>query len=282
MGKILHYYKDEWKIITTEAMASNIRIMILWKAENLEVSVLDRTSQFIHCKLRARDGSFEGLVTVVYAFNQRVERRALWDALEAKSSNINTPWVVLGDMNVVRSADEKMVEGGEVSGVTSELIDFLCEARLEDLKFYGMKHTWTNHHTWCKLDRVLVNDKWLDTYVESFARFDGYGISDHSPMVITLNPASAKMRLPFRFKNIWVQDVSYEELVQGVWGTPMYGRAMYVVTRKLRLLKQRLKQLNLNNYSKLKERVDSARERLQAAQMVLETDPYNGELQQGK
>lgn len=186
--------------------------------------MLERSSQYMHCLIRCRDGSFEGLVTVVYAYNTREHRRALWESLVALSQSITQPWTVLGDLNVVLSQEEKVVEEGSALAVSTELSDFLCEAALEDMKYYGQKFTWSNHHTWCKLDRVLVNGSWLEKYKDSFARFDGFGILDHSPMSVTVKSVCEKLRLPFRFKNVWVQDAGYEELVKEVWGQHFYGR----------------------------------------------------------
>lgn len=88
----------------------------------------------------------------------------LWDDLLTLKRFISLPWVIMGYLNVVLSANEKVLEDGSMTDVTSELRDFLDEAGLEDLKFYGQHLTWSNHHTWCKLDRVLVNEEWLDAY----------------------------------------------------------------------------------------------------------------------
>lgn len=114
---------------------------------------------------------------------------------------------------MVLSADEKLLEDGETATVSSELHDFLEAVEMEDLQYYGQKYTWSNHHTWCKLDRVLVNELWLGRYKESYARFDAFGISDHSPILVTINPARQQLKLPFRFKNIWVQDETFDTLV---------------------------------------------------------------------
>lgn len=89
MDKVLHHYKEDWKIETTGALAMNIRIMLIWKDSTLEVVILDKVSQYMHCKVRSRDGSFEGYVTVVYAFNHKENRRVLWETLATMNHGIN-------------------------------------------------------------------------------------------------------------------------------------------------------------------------------------------------
>lgn len=49
--------------------------------------------------------------------------------------------MILGDLNVVLAADEKRLEDGEVATVSTELSDFLGEAELEDLRYFGQKFT---------------------------------------------------------------------------------------------------------------------------------------------
>lgn len=61
--------------------------------------------------------------------------------------------MVLGDLNVVLNESEKLCEGREVQGVSTELNDFLISISLVDLRYYGQKYTWTYSNTWCKLEK---------------------------------------------------------------------------------------------------------------------------------
>lgn len=47
----------------------------------------------------------------LYAKHTRRERRQMWEAMIDQSSAIMTPWLVVGDSNVVQSMDER-VGGG--------------------------------------------------------------------------------------------------------------------------------------------------------------------------
>lgn len=117
----------------------------------------------------AKGGPFQCYITFVYASNMGNDRSQAWDELQLMRQTINYPWILLGDFNVVASIDEKILEEGEVVGVSEELPRFCEEAALDDLKWYVKKYTWTNWHTSCKLDRALVNEAWHEEHPDSYA-----------------------------------------------------------------------------------------------------------------
>lgn len=70
---------------TTENLASNIQIMVMWKAEEVDIQVVLKTPQLIHCRVISKDNIFDGYVSIVYAYNRRSGREALWaDLLQLK------------------------------------------------------------------------------------------------------------------------------------------------------------------------------------------------------
>lgn len=73
------------------------------------------------------------------------------------------------------------------------------------------------------------------------ARFDPFKISDHSPMLLRVEEGCNHARIPFKFKNIWAEDMRFRDLVEQAWGSTMYGCAMYKLCKKLRILKGYLK-----------------------------------------
>lgn len=97
---------------TTATLASNVRIMVLWKEDDLKVQITLKTDQLIHCYVQRRDGKFEGWIIVVYARKNSQARTTLWQDLLHLQSTIHEPWLVLGDLNVVLSVEEKFVETG--------------------------------------------------------------------------------------------------------------------------------------------------------------------------
>lgn len=76
-----------------------------------------------------------------------------------------------------------------------------------------------------------------------------------------------------------MQDSSYIDIVMEAWSFLVYGCEMYKLCRRLKVLKAKLKAMNLSKFSNLANRVKEAREQLRVAQSFLELDPHNGNLQ---
>ncbi|KAL0295155.1 UNVERIFIED_CONTAM: Retrovirus-related Pol polyprotein from type-2 retrotransposable element R2DM [Sesamum radiatum] len=139
---------------------------------------------------------------------------------------------------------------------------------------HGERFTWHNcsrdaRSLWKRLDRLLVNDRWLEnwpdtTYVSLSAR-----TSDHSPLVLR-GDDSNRVAGMFRFDNYLARSTEFIPAVQRVWRHHIMGSAMYAVTRKLKALKpifraQRQRKGDLStNVSLAKGFLDSAQTMLAA------------------
>ena len=83
--------------------------------------------------------------------------------------------------------------------------DCLASCDLDDLKTTGLDYSWTNNQNaessvWSRIDRILVNSCWLDTYSTSFAALLASGVSDHSPVLVTIFE-DVKHTMRFSFLN---------------------------------------------------------------------------------
>ncbi|KAI0502546.1 hypothetical protein KFK09_017499 [Dendrobium nobile] len=104
---------------------------------------------------------FVCIMPVIYASNLQYDRIMLWDNMKEIISNINAPWIILGDFNCCRHPFEN----------SSQLWDFnsfIFYVGLLDLAPTGLKFTWFNQRPndpiHLKLDRMLINDKWLESF----------------------------------------------------------------------------------------------------------------------
>ncbi|KAK4381487.1 hypothetical protein Sango_2963400 [Sesamum angolense] len=126
------------------------RIWIAWNDELIEVDILNVGSQFMHCRVLVHEVHETILITVVYGANEVSTRRELWQGLIDLAVTIgNEPWLVGGDFNAVLDMSE-----------------FGWSEPLE------------------KLDRLLVNDVWMDRWPNLYYTCLTPRTSDHSPMVL--------------------------------------------------------------------------------------------------
>lgn len=189
----------------------------------------------IHCQVTTKDNAWKGLFTFVYAHNQSEKRTSLWSDLQRFQSGIQLPGTVAGDLNVVLSSTEKWNEDQGFMQVGTELVMY-CRP-LGCLITLGPKFTWTNSHTFCKLDRILVNNIWMNSQRDSTVQFLPAGASDHSPGILRVFKHFSKRAIPFRFKNVWVEDEKFLDIVAECWNTSFQGCKCISWFRSLKLLR---------------------------------------------
>ncbi|KAL0295151.1 UNVERIFIED_CONTAM: hypothetical protein Sradi_6848800 [Sesamum radiatum] len=128
-----------------------------------------------------------------------------------------------------------------ISGGADEFRCCLQDTGLIHVPMHGERFTWHNcsgdaRSLWKRLDRLLVNDRWLEqwpdtTYVSLSAR-----TSDHSPLVLRGDTRSRSTGM-FRFDNYLARSTEFIPSVRSIWRHHIVGSAMYAVTRKLKALK---------------------------------------------
>ncbi|KAL0291683.1 UNVERIFIED_CONTAM: hypothetical protein Sradi_7018100 [Sesamum radiatum] len=114
-------------------------------------------------------------------------------------------------------------------------------AALIHLPFTGCPFTWHNcssgsRSLWRRLDRVLVNDTWLEKWPNSSYLSALPQTSDHSPLIL-LGAERRPVGGVFRFDNFLASQPGFLTSVRQVWRHRIYGTEMYGVTRKLKALK---------------------------------------------
>nr|GEW62149.1 hypothetical protein [Tanacetum cinerariifolium] len=89
-----------------------------------------------------------------------------------------------------------------------------------------------------KLDRVLRNFEFNDSFEGALAIFQPYRTSDHSSVVLKL-PCHVKAKpKPFKFYNIITQHDRFKEVVKNGWEVHVSGFLIYNVVKKLKNLKK--------------------------------------------
>ena len=267
-----------WEFLSNVSATNNARILVFWNPSTVKVELIDFTAQGLHVNISSLVNQYTFVATFVYGYNTVIARRALWDDLQKWSSN--SPWIILGDFNSLLSQEDKH-NGEPVSSY--EVSDFrtCCSMLgLSDLNFTGCKFTWTNGKIWSKIDRVLVNPYWSSLQRSVHVHFSTPGaFSDHSPIAVRIGPLHQRNRASFKFFNMWVEHQDYKSLLLQKWhAATVHGSPMYVLCRRLKLLKAPLKQLNKLHFRHISERVCRAEAELEQHQVLLHNDKDNEHL----
>ncbi|XVF82969.1 hypothetical protein PTKIN_Ptkin16aG0095000 [Pterospermum kingtungense] len=105
--KIVDRHSVGWKLLHNYAKAPNGRVWVLWK-KHVKVDLIATSAQCITCMADSNHCKF--ILTAVYGKNDGVDRRSLWNHLIHLSKDIELPWLLAGDFNVIAGVEESSNE----------------------------------------------------------------------------------------------------------------------------------------------------------------------------
>ncbi|KAM3218187.1 hypothetical protein P3L10_022717 [Capsicum annuum] len=184
----LNFYKAQLTMYNASCNV-NAKIWLFWN-QDVDCKVLDQDDQQITCEIKHVSHHSTFINTFVYAKCRYYIRRPLWDNI-LQFSSFNKPWSILGDFNIIIDIDEKL--GGQmyIMNKNFEIIGVIEACGLTDLYFHGQKFTWCNHKSvndriYKRLDRAMVNDKWLEIMPLSTITHLSSTSSDHCPLLLEI------------------------------------------------------------------------------------------------
>ena len=234
---------------------------------SVKVSVLSKSLQIVTCAVLLPDAHSEIVISFVYAANEESARRDLWREIVSIATDHRVrgkPWSVLGDFNQILSpSDHSCSQNPNVDLPTRLFRDCLLDADLSDLNFRGCSYTWWNKQrvnpVAKKLDRILVNESWLLLFPTSLGVFGDLDFSNHASCSIVLNPSVQRQRKAFKFQNFLLKNQDFVPLVANLWFSfNLVGSAMFRLSKKLKFLKNHIREFSKDNYSNLEKRVKEA------------------------
>ncbi|XP_060185616.1 uncharacterized protein LOC132615077 [Lycium barbarum] len=226
----------------------------------IQCDVLMDTDQQITLKLCHQDTGKDIIATFVYAKCDEGERLELWDSLYQLASDMNFPWMVGGDFNVILSEEEKL---GGLPVALSECEDFafcINSCGLLDMRFKGSPFTWWNGRSaedciFKRLDRIVVN--W----------------SDHAPLILSYGEEAVHSIKPFRFLNFWTQHETFREVVVQNWRTPYADSPFLAFKQKLKSLKGAISRWSRETYGDIFKQLAIREEVVKIKEDLFEEEP---------
>lgn len=106
--------------------------MVAWNPGSFSLDIIAMTSQLVHCKVLARQGTNEFYYTFLYAMNDSQGRRIAWKDLEELAKGITGPWLLSEDFNCVMNVSER------------KLCVCMNVYGLQDMSSTGCLFTWKN------------------------------------------------------------------------------------------------------------------------------------------
>ncbi|GJS37025.1 RNA-directed DNA polymerase, eukaryota, reverse transcriptase zinc-binding domain protein [Tanacetum coccineum] len=244
------YIEDVLEVNTGTAKVMGDNEISGWDNDDTSVQVLYKTNQSIFCVVSADKYKFKSFYTFVYAANEGLERRRLWEEL-IKENNFQ---------------------------------DCLNKIEIKDICRTGLHFTWTKNLERTKagnmtgilkkLDRVMSNEVFIHHFLNVHATFLPYIISDHTSSVLCIPTVIKKKTKAFKFSNYLTDKQEFMHIVRDKWSQNVQGYHMYQVVQKLKSLKTPLNKLGWSK-GNLFKRVESLRGQLQKIQTEIDNDPHN-------
>ncbi|GJT85208.1 hypothetical protein Tco_1066925 [Tanacetum coccineum] len=119
---------------------------------------------------------------------------------------------------------------------------------------------------------VMAKDWNISESTLSYALFQPYRISDHSPAVLNIPNLPFNKPKPFKIFNFLAHKSQFRELLSSVWSVNVDGHKMYQVVSKLKALKKPFRKL-LHDQGNLHDRVNKLRFELDEVQKALDLNP---------
>lgn len=282
MNKFVPQIFPGWSAEDNYSFSPLGKIWLIWHP-SLLVTVISKSLQMITVEIiwpTSTQPKF--YVSLVYASNNPAERALLWSEISSLATTLGLdkkPWLILGDFNQTRDpAEHSKPPTLKIDKKCRDFNDCLLTANLDDLNFRGTTYTWWNKQKLApiakKLDRTLVNDEWLACYPSSVAFVGNPDFSDHAVITVTLDPEIKRTKKPFRFYNFLLQNPEFLVLICESWySINVMGSAMFRLSRKLKLLKNIIREFSKQNYSGIEIKTEKAHEKLLRAQTAMLSAP---------
>lgn len=239
----------------------NNRVWVLWK-HGLKCMVIHDSDQALTLQISHPLWAEAVWVSFVHASCNRFSRISLWDELMT-ISEVEFPWLVVGDFNCVIDQSEK-IGGKPINGMAvTEFSDMIQYSNLMDAGYEGNVITWSNNRMgrraiYQRLDRALYNEQWLQLFHSTRVTHLARTCSDHAPILITLQLEGEVRHGSFRFLNVWLKHHSFQELVKTSWAAPMDGRPMVCFAKKLGRLRKTISEWNKHIYGRIDQQIKNA------------------------
>lgn len=262
---------DAWHLV--EPIGFTGGILLLWKSDIVDFQVIGEGAQGVHGVMEVRATSKSFVFSAIYASPRFRMRKMLWEELLSLSSNLDKPWLLLGDFNDIINENEKM-GGRKISYRRSKLFsDAINNCNLIDMGFIGPRFTWTNNRStnpiYQRLDRGWSNVEWVNMFPNYSLSHLPRLTSDHCPILLNLEQnVRATGPKPFRFEPMWILDKHFLDIVDQAW--PKYT---LLISEKLDVTRDVLIDLNHSTFGNVYIRKRHILARLKGTQNYLHSNP---------
>ncbi|XP_015167780.1 uncharacterized protein [Solanum tuberosum] len=253
----------------------NGKIWLFWSNE-VNGHIFEQHDQHIAVTSKYTNIPDKFMMSFIYAKCKDYLKRPLWDRL-LFYANMELPWCTIGDFNVITSIEEKMGGLSDNINRSFEFIGVIEACGLTDLGYTGLPFTWCNQRdaearVWKRLNRSMVNDKWLEVMPQTTMENLSSVGSDHSPMLMEMINTNESHIKYFKFLHFWVENVTFMKTVQQCWEKRVTGNHMWRLHQKMKRVSSTLSNWSKSEYGDIFTTVREFEENIRQSEEELMTN----------
>ena len=190
-----------------------------WRNAKFKANLFDCSDSALTCSFHSTTDQTSFLITNIYAPHANSERQEVFDLLTALRTTRLEPWMCIGDFNIYRFPHEKNNDNLNTRGM-EEFNSWINGEGLFDIDIPNRKFSWSNKRrcpTLVKLDRVLIDTAWNQTFANASAKALIATTSDHIPILAEFSNNCSSSDF-FRLENYWLQMPDFIEMTETNWG----------------------------------------------------------------
>ncbi|GLT61462.1 hypothetical protein SLA2020_341660 [Shorea laevis] len=245
--------------------------LALWWDETVNLSIFSFDRFFFDgcCSVAGSDTSWH--FTFVYGEPNIQLRRPMWTRVMEMRRHTSTPWLLMGDLNLVGDSTDKRGKRPPTMLDRTILHELISVCSLREIGFKGLVFTWTNRrhgeeNVRERLDRALMNDSWHRMFPKAQLFHCTRMGSDHSPLLLSLQAIPETRRKRFRYELKWQMQTGYSDAILQGWSTDKTGSPLFYLMSKLHNLKKTLQTWSRNVPKRPQEEIDKLQKELDALQ----------------
>ncbi|XP_019226307.1 PREDICTED: uncharacterized protein LOC109207776 [Nicotiana attenuata] len=172
----------------------------------------------------------------------------------------------MGDYNAVLHAQDRQ-HGSEIQDMeTKDFKEYMNDTGMNELQYVGKNYTWTNNHTYNRIDRGLVNANWMMTMPNLKVQVLEPLVSDHSPLKLMITQVQGKKNKLFRFFNCIADHPQFIQQVELAWKERGAKGTMQAGWNNLKKTMKVIKGINIQHNKGVDKRIKETRKELQSVQ----------------
>ncbi|XP_071727641.1 uncharacterized protein [Rutidosis leptorrhynchoides] len=259
--------------VQKEAVGSSGRLLCIWDSSVFEA--IDCTGGDCFIAIRGKwvkSGSESIIVNVYGPYNDR-DKKAMWESLDSLIQSFESSWLLVGDFNEVRTPDDRL--NSQFNHVRADRFNEfinrngLIEIDISERKFMRISDDGVK---FSKIDRFLVNNRFLSLWDDlSVVALDRH-LSDHCPLILRDKVIYYGPK-PFKVFDEWFNCEEVDKVIMEAWEQPIRGsRKDYNFRDRLKNVKKSLKEWSSNKFGGLDKGIDALKKEAMEWELKAETN----------